>query len=108
SIKHERASWSSTSTVHAPQTPCSQPTCVPVSRSSCLRKSLNSNRGSTVRWYVRPLTVTLMGRRSGISTQCLQRAPHVEGCGYCGQRAFAGAADRPLGQYARQVCAVLL
>ena len=30
-IRHERIGWPSTSTVQAPQTPCSQPTWVPVS-----------------------------------------------------------------------------
>ena len=49
SIRQERAGWPSTSTVHAPQTPCSQPTWVPVSPISCRRKSLNRLRGSTTR-----------------------------------------------------------
>ena len=34
SIRHPRTGLSSTRTVHAPQTPCSQPTCEPVSPSS--------------------------------------------------------------------------
>src|SRR5438128_6286180 len=49
------------STVHAPQTPCSQPTCVPVSPSVSRRKSDRSRRGSTFAMsHFVPLTVTDM------------------------------------------------
>ena len=45
-------------TVHAPQTPCSQPTCVPVSPRRWRRKSVSSRRGSTASRTARPLTVS--------------------------------------------------
>ena len=44
--------------VQAPQTPCSQPTCVPVSPRRCRRKSVSSSRGSTASRTTRPLTVS--------------------------------------------------
>ncbi len=47
SIRHERAETPSTSTVHEPQTPCSQPRCVPVRPSSSRRKSASVRRSST-------------------------------------------------------------
>ena len=46
SMRHDSAGRPSTSTVQAPQTPCSQPTCVPVRPSSWRRKSESSVRGS--------------------------------------------------------------
>ena len=48
-IRHERTGAPSRRTVQAPQTPCSQPTCVPVRPSSWRRKSDSSRRGSTSR-----------------------------------------------------------
>ena len=42
-----RTATPSSRTVQAPQTPCSQPTCVPVSPSRWRRKSVSSSRGST-------------------------------------------------------------
>src|SRR5216684_268749 len=54
----ERTASPSNSTVQAPHTPCSHPTCVPVSPSSWRRKSERSSRGSTARAYRTPLTVT--------------------------------------------------
>ena len=45
-MRQERAGSPSTSTVHAPQTPCSQPRCVPVSRRSSRRKSASVLRAS--------------------------------------------------------------
>ena len=47
SIRHDRTGSPSTCTVHAPQTPCSQPTLVPVRPSSWRSKSDSSVRGST-------------------------------------------------------------
>src|SRR5262245_26995141 len=46
----------SSSTVQAPQTPCSQPTWTPVSPSSWRRKSDSSMRGCTAATSSRPLT----------------------------------------------------
>src|SRR5437870_5045313 len=57
-MRHERTASPSSSTVHAPHTPCSHPTCVPVRPSSLRRKSDSNSRGSTVRSYRAPLTVT--------------------------------------------------
>ena len=48
SIKHPRTASPSTSTVHAPQTPCSHPTCVPVRRSCSRRRSTSVVRLVTV------------------------------------------------------------
>ena len=47
SIRQDRIGRPSTSTVQAPHTPCSHPTCVPVSRRSCRRKSDSSRRAGT-------------------------------------------------------------
>ena len=44
----DRATRPSMRTVQAPQTPCSQPTCVPVSPSVWRRKSDSSVRGSAI------------------------------------------------------------
>src|SRR5258705_172475 len=57
SSRQARALQPSTSTVHAPQTPCSQPTCVPVSPRSSRRKSLSERRPSISRSTGSPLTV---------------------------------------------------
>lgn len=46
----------STMIVHAPQTPCSHPTCVPVSRSSWRKKSTAVMRGSTAASTKAPFT----------------------------------------------------
>ena len=48
-VRQERAVTPSIITVQEPQTPCSQPTWVPVRRRSSRRKSLSNRRGSTVR-----------------------------------------------------------
>ena len=58
SRQQPRTATPSRSTVHAPQTPCSQPTCVPVRPSRWRRKSVSSRRGSTVSRTARPLTVS--------------------------------------------------
>mgnify|MGYP000314128424 CR=1 FL=1 len=46
-IVHARALKPSNKMVHAPQTPCSHPTCVPVSRNSWRRKSASVMRTET-------------------------------------------------------------
>ncbi len=56
-IRQERAVRPSTSTVQAPQTPCSQPRCVPVRPSSWRKKSASVSRDSTTRACDLPLTV---------------------------------------------------
>src|SRR3954465_8401085 len=56
SIRHERIGRPSTSTVHAPHTPCSQPTCVPVSPRSWRSTSDSSRRAGTRTSRVAPLT----------------------------------------------------
>src|SRR5690606_2134632 len=63
SIRHEREATPSTSTVQAPQTPCSQPTRTPVAPSSCRRKSHSCMRGSACPWRVRPLSCRRTGKR---------------------------------------------
>ena len=60
-------------TVQAPQTPCSQPTCVPVAPSTWRRKSLSSMRGSAWPETVRPLSVKLT-RCSAACAQARHRA----------------------------------
>src|SRR5215469_3219876 len=57
SIKQERIGSPLYKMVQQPQTPCSQPTCVPVSPSSWRRKSLKSKRGSASPETSLPLTV---------------------------------------------------
>src|SRR5664279_2778697 len=58
SVRQERTLSPFTRIVHAPQTPCSQPTCVPVSPMVSRMKSESSKRGSTLAAYFRPFTVT--------------------------------------------------
>ena len=57
-IRHDRTASPSTSTVHAPHTPCSQPRCVPVSAQSSRRKSASVLRASTAPRCRSPLTVS--------------------------------------------------
>ena len=67
SIRQARAGAPSIWIVQAPQTPCSQPTCVPVAPSSWRRKSVSSMRGSASASTARPLSVKrtrCAGRRS--------------------------------------------
>ena len=66
SIRHERTGSPSSCTVHAPQTPCSQPTCVPVSPAWWRMKSDSSVRGSTSPAYGAPLIVTVDLHRAAI------------------------------------------
>src|SRR4051794_5040134 len=56
-IRHERTASPSTRIVQAPQTPCSQPRCVPVSPRSSRRVSASVLRASTRTRRGRPLTV---------------------------------------------------
>src|SRR3954470_20219923 len=65
-MRHERVASPFTRTVHAPQTPCSQPACAPVRSSSSRRKSSTSIRGSTRTSCSTPLTVTCRRTFSGI------------------------------------------
>src|SRR3954453_17720561 len=62
SIRQERTGSPTTSTVHAPQTPCSQPTCVPVSPRSCRSASDSSRRTGTEASRGTPFTVTVIVR----------------------------------------------
>ena len=64
SIRQERTISPLTRTVHAPQTPCSQPTCVPVSLRCSRRKSARFSRGSTCASTRSPLTTSEIVNRS--------------------------------------------
>ena len=88
----------SNSTVHAPHTPCSQPTCVPVNPSSCRRKSLSNSRGSTERSKLRPFTVTeiVWSKTRVLFLYC----PSVPGC------PFAGPGQYTIPKHACQMTAV--
>src|SRR6266849_5136991 len=65
-----RAERPSTSTVHAPHTPCSQPTCVPRRRRSWRRKSARERRPSTRRSTLCPFTVSRTSYISSVSSLC--------------------------------------
>ena len=58
SSRQERTISPLTRTVHAPHTPCSQPTCVPVSLRCSRRKSAKFRRGSTFASTRSPLTTS--------------------------------------------------
>src|SRR5206468_6542240 len=73
STRQDLTAAPSRTTVHAPQTPCSQPIFVPVSSSSSLRKSASVSLGGTVRSYRSPLTVRLTERLS--SAGAFMRSP---------------------------------
>src|SRR5262245_60667487 len=62
--------------VQAPETPCSQPTWVPVSRSSWRRQSAKVMRGSTSTSTCLPFTSNLtdMGTRERLGRSALERA----------------------------------
>ena len=92
-------------TVQAPQTPCSQPTCVPVSPSRWRRKSESRSRGSTVSRTRRPLTVSsivhvaLRIARSTSTPVSLRRyraEAWMESCGSTSRAASAPASRRSL------------
>src|ERR1700760_211572 len=63
-IRHERTGAPSTSTVQAPQTPCSQPTCVPVRPQFSRIVSANVLRCSTSTWCTAPFTRSFRGNLS--------------------------------------------
>ena len=71
--RHARTASPSSSTVHIPHTPCSHPTCVPVSPSRSRRTSESVVRGATASVTARPLTVTVTSTVPSAST--LMRAP---------------------------------
>ncbi len=54
--RHARVGAPSTSTVQAPQTPCSHPRCVPCRPKSSRNTSAKVRRGSTSNWWLRPFT----------------------------------------------------
>ena len=60
-IRQERTGSPSTITVQAPQTPCSQPMCVPVCPQSSRIASASVRRGSTAIAWSRPLMLSVMG-----------------------------------------------
>ena len=60
--------------VQAPQTPCSQPTCVPVSPRRWRRKSVSSSRGSTSSTTSRPFTVSLISVMRSAPRRARRRA----------------------------------
>ena len=66
SIRQPRTISPSTRTVQAPQTPCSQPTWLPVSARSSRRKSTSVLRASTRLVTVSPLTVSVMSQRCAL------------------------------------------
>ncbi len=80
-IRQERTGCPSKRMVQVPQTPCSQPTWVPVRPSSWRRKSLRSMRGSTVRVYSAPLTVRVMVNWSFMRSLLWRVGRRFAGCG---------------------------
>src|SRR5262249_37585410 len=74
SVRQESASRPSSRTVQAPQPPCSQATCTPVTPSSRRRKSLSRSRGSARPVRERPSTETVTARVSATRTCLLDRA----------------------------------
>src|SRR4051812_28391228 len=75
-IRQERTASPSTSTVQAPQTPCSQPMWVPVRRSSWRRQSASVRRGSTFTLTGLPLTsnLVILPRHRGFECALGERA----------------------------------
>src|ERR1700685_2363618 len=61
-MRHDPTARPSTMTVHAPQTPCSQPTWVPVRLRWCRRKSLSNSRTDTFARLAFELTFKLISR----------------------------------------------
>ena len=73
-IRHDRIGRPSTRIVQAPHTPCSQPTCVPVSPRSWRSASESSRRAGTETSWVTPLTdeayvVELLGHAAASITR---------------------------------------
>ena len=77
-MRQERIGAPSTSTVQAPQTPCSQPTWVPVRRRSWRRKSESSRRAGTEAVRRTPLTVTVTSWI--VSTSVITDLPLLQAC----------------------------
>ncbi len=97
STRHESDGRPSTSTVQAPQAPCSQPTCVPVSPSPWRRKSESSVRGSARPTCSRPLTRRRTARSSTRDPRGQQRAQrrHTRGLSPVARRSHAGRPRAP-------------
>ena len=109
SIRQPRTTTPSTRTVQAPQTPCSQPTWLPVSARSSRRKSTSVLRASTRLAHVlavdgerdvvealahaRLPSVARATRRSSTPARCFFTAP-VACTSSGGSRSFASARDR--------------
>ncbi len=74
SIRQARTISSFTRTVQAPQTPCSQPTCVPVRCRCSRRKSARLSRGKTCASTRSPLTSSETGYGSRHAALPLQRS----------------------------------
>src|ERR1700730_11603449 len=73
-IRQERTGLSSTSTVQAPQTPCSQPRCVPVRPQSSRNASAKLRRGTTRIMRSTPFTVNVT---SCLSLIALRTPPRI-------------------------------
>src|ERR1700730_4103743 len=95
-IKQDRTASPSSSTVHAPHAPCSQPRWVPVSPQCSRKKSASVTRGSTVPSVSCPLTQTrtvrscIDGLRARLVGCCSPGARHQRGTD------FGAVRDRPL------------
>src|SRR5208282_4580427 len=91
-IKQERTGRPSSSTEQAPHTPCSQPVCVPVRRSTSRRKSTKVIRAGASALSLRPLTVSETRCRDMGSGSSRHRLALRLGNGARGQRAGDAAA----------------
>src|SRR5690349_4628012 len=80
-IRHDRTAAPSTMTVQAPQAPCSQPRCVPVSPHCSRRKSASVMRGSTDLEMVRPFTVSVICCSAMVGLPAGLVAGRLEGAG---------------------------
>ena len=121
SRQQARTETPSSRTVHAPQTPCSQPTWVPVRPRRWRRKSVSSSRGSTCSATTRPFTVSVISvmrlaprrgsaparrasrsARAGTAAEAWIEAGGSTACGResarlpCRRRRHGGAVDRAL------------
>ena len=102
SIRHERTAAPSTITVQAPHTPCSQPTCVPVSRSTWRRQSASVRRGSTSTSTGLPLTSKRTVMRPPYAAARAQRALDQH---FDERAAIVGAGVKILGRIDRSAAA---
>ena len=73
--RHERTASPSSSTVHAPHTPCSHARCVPVSPQSSRRNSASVCAASTSRCAAAPLTVTVISVHTSWPPRARGRGP---------------------------------